>query len=119
MPEVRSHRKDADRLSCRLAFRTENQRRVIMESAAREMNLTDLAERLDKIIAEALHINQRLEQAGDTLRGGRDTNPATANAPQPSGLIPLIGSRFGVLESLQSEQHQLMNRLQEGLREAP
>ena len=91
-----------------------------MESAAREMNLNDLAERVQKIIEEAIHFNQRLEQAGDTLRGGgRDTNPTGANAPQPSGLVPLIGHRLGILEALQSEQRQLMNRLQDGLTEAP
>jgi hypothetical protein len=87
---------------------------------AREMNLTDVAERIETIIAEAQHINQRLEQAGDTLRGGgRDTNAQGANAPQPSGLIPLIGYRLGVLESIQSEQRQAMNRIQDGLSEAP
>jgi hypothetical protein len=90
-----------------------------METAAREMNLTDVAERVEKIIAEAIHIRERLESAGDALCGGRDTNAVGANVPQPSGLIPLIGHKLGVLENIQSEQRQAINRIQNGLSEAP
>ncbi len=91
-----------------------------MESAAREMNLTDVAERLEKIIHEASAIRQRIEESADTLRGSRATDEMGSNkCPEPSGLVPLLASRLSTLESIMHDQRQGLNRLAEGLREAP
>jgi hypothetical protein len=91
-----------------------------MESAAREMNLTDVAQRLEKIIVEARQIQMRMEDAGDIVRGQRPAEEtAKSNCPEPSGLVPLLTTRLGVLESIQYDQRQSLNRLVEGLHEAP
>lgn len=91
-----------------------------MESAAREMNLTDVAQRLEKILAEAAFITTRIEEANDTLRGPRATDSEGYNsAPEPSALVPLLASRLSRLDNILHEQRQGLNRLHEGLREAP
>ena len=91
-----------------------------MEGPAREMNLTDVAERIEKLITEAAYISQRIEEVGDTLRGGGGRDGAnSAPTPEPSGLVPLLSSRIAVLDRIFDSQRQGLNRLAEGLREAP
>lgn len=90
-----------------------------MEGQVREMNLADVAERVEKILMEAAHIRQRLENIGDALRGDNETRPSEGATPHPSGLIPLIAYRLETIESIQNAQRQELNRLQGALCEAP
>lgn len=65
-------------------------------------------------------IRQRIDEACDTLRGQRPSEDSnSAPCPEPSGLVPLLSSRLSVLDSILHDQRQGLNRLAEGLREAP
>jgi len=91
-----------------------------MESPAREINLTDVAQRIEKLVFEAAHIAERIEEAGNTLRGTHPEDSANGGvAPEPSGLVPLLALRLSVLENIHHRQRQGLNRLADGLREAP
>jgi hypothetical protein len=91
-----------------------------MESAAREMNLSDIANRIEKIIGDACENRNRITEAGDILMGGQPVSETNgANAPSPSALLHRIGQQLGVLENIMNGQRQELHRLHSGLREAP
>ena len=92
-----------------------------MEPAAREVNLSDIADRVQKILVEASQISSRIDEAVDALRGGGGKELANgASAPEPPGLIPMISIRLAMLERVQVDQRAALNRIHDGLRaEAP
>jgi hypothetical protein len=91
-----------------------------MESAAREMNLSDIANRIEKIIGDACENRNRITEAGDILMGGQPVSETNgANAPSPSALLHRIGQQLGILEGIMNAQRQELHRLHSGLRESP
>jgi hypothetical protein len=91
-----------------------------MESAAREMNLSDIANRIEKIIGDACENRNRITEAGDILMGGQPVSETNGtNTPSPSALLHRIGQQLGILESIMNGQRQELHRLHSGLREAP
>jgi hypothetical protein len=91
-----------------------------MEGPAREINLMDIAGNLEKILCEAEQIRVRATEAGDILSGSQPCDkPSGASTPQPSALLHRIRQSLCVLESVQHEQRQALNRIHNSLQEPP
>lgn len=91
-----------------------------MEGPAREMNLMDIAGRIEKILCEAEQIRVRATEAGDMLTGCQPCETSQGNAtPQQSALLHRIAQSLGILEHVQHEQRQALNRIHNSLQEAP
>lgn len=90
------------------------------EGASRLMNLQDVANRVEKIIAEAGQNCDRITEAGDILLGIEPTDASNkVGTPAPNALLHRIGQSLGVLENIMNGQRQELHRLHSGLREAP
>lgn len=88
---------------------------------AREMNLMDLANRIEKIIFEAEQNRNRITEAGDILLGSQPCNPVSGSStmPSPVALIQRLAQSLGILENMMGYQRQAINRVHAGLQEAP
>lgn len=91
-----------------------------MEGPAREMNLMDIAGRVEKILCEAEQIRARATEAGDILAGCQASDASqTGAAPQPSALLHRISQSLGTLEKVQHDQRQALNRIHNSLVDGP
>lgn len=89
------------------------------ESAARDPNLTDIAERIEQLLSQA-HMNlRRTCDAGDILSGAQGATDGAnkIDPPKPAALLHRMGFALTSLEVSIGNQRQALNRLHASLEE--
>lgn len=87
---------------------------------ARELNLSDIVQKLDRAIATGNVASQNARQALDFLVGPSPvTDGNETNAPEPSALLYVLSIRADELQSLLENLRQLTAQFRDRLQELP